>query len=126
MSRITAAITYNLKDRKRLHTGEDRPEYQVPYLVAHINSPAVQEFVKKGDLYGYCGHQIRQLYGMQPPETVIINGKEIRIESASHAVKPIKQIVKPLLHLGLIIFILGQWSWILLMPQNLPIDQDDS
>lgn len=82
MANKTKEITYNLYERGRKYTGIDRNNMNVPLLVKMINSPAVQEMVKLGQLHGYYGHQIRALYGMTPPETMFVNGKTIRLEPA--------------------------------------------
>lgn len=87
MSRITKAITYNLNDRGRKYTGQDRSNTDVQAVIAHINSPATQEFVEKGDLHGFYGHQVRQLYGMIPPESVTIDGKVLMLEPAIRTVE---------------------------------------
>lgn len=87
MSRITKSITYNLNDRGRKYTGQDRSNHDVPELVRHINSNETQEFVKNGDLIGFYGHQIRQRYGMIPPESVPIDGKVLRLEPAIRTVE---------------------------------------
>lgn len=75
MSRTTSAITYDLKDRNRKFTGQDRSNLDIKAMVQQINSARVQELVEKGDLLGYYGHQVRQKFGMFPPETAIIQGK---------------------------------------------------
>lgn len=86
MSRITKAITYNLNDRGRQHTGKDRSNVDVQAMIDKINSPGIQEQVQTGSLYGFCGHQIRQRYGMIPPETAMIGDKQILIEPATRTV----------------------------------------
>lgn len=86
MSRITKSITYNLNERGRQHTGRDRSNVDVQAMIKKINSPAIQEQVDSGTLNGFCGHQIRQRYGMIPPETVIIDGKTILLEPAIRTV----------------------------------------
>lgn len=83
MGRITKAITFNLADRGRKESGQDRSNLSIPDFINMINSPGVQEFVKSRQLMGFCGHQVRQLYGMNPPETVMIDGKQVHIEPAS-------------------------------------------
>jgi hypothetical protein len=87
LSRLTKEITFNLKDRGYQHNGHDQSHVNVADMVKLINSPTVQEQATKGLLYGYYGHEIRQLYGMIPPETVIINGKTIRLEPCCRTVK---------------------------------------
>lgn len=85
-SRITQKITYNLHDRGRNATGVDRSNVNVQAMIAKFNSPEVQEHIKAGTLHGYCGHQIRQRYGMIPPETVIIDGRQVMLEPAIRTV----------------------------------------
>lgn len=80
--RKTAPITYNLRDRGRKVTGVSRDNVNIPAMVKLINSPQVQELVKTSSLLGYYGHQIRARFGMTPPETVIIDGKTVRLEPA--------------------------------------------
>jgi len=63
-------------------TGKDRSNVDAQSMIHKINSAEVQEFVKNGQLIGYYGHQIRQRYGMNPPETVMIGDKIIRLEPA--------------------------------------------
>lgn len=79
MSRITPIIKFNLKDRGRQHTGQDRSNVDIRAWVDLINSPSCQEMIETGGLYGYYGHQVRMLFGMNPPETAYLNGKEYRI-----------------------------------------------
>lgn len=86
MSRITKEIKYNLKDRQREHTGQDRSDLDVDAMVRIINSPEVQEMVAKGDMLGFPGHQIRQRFGLMPPESVIVDGKVVRLEPATRTV----------------------------------------
>lgn len=86
MSRTTKAITYNLNDRGRQHTGKDRSNVDVQSMIKTINSGAIQEQVNSGTFTGFCGHQIRQRYGMIPPETAIIDGKTILLEPAIRTV----------------------------------------
>lgn len=86
MSRITKPITYSLHDRGRVHTGQDRSNVNVQAMIAKINSPYIQEQVDTGSLYGFCGHQIRQRYGMIPPETAIVGTETILLEPATRTV----------------------------------------
>ena len=87
MSRRTKVIQYSLKDRGRTYTGQSRDNVDVPTLIAHINSPKVQEMVKTNSLVGYYGHQIRQRFGMNPPETAFVDGRQIRLEPAFKTIK---------------------------------------
>ena len=63
----TSKITFNVNDLQRQHTGQRR-RYDNVGLARLINSPAIQERVKKGDLLGYYGHWPRKKFGMQPRE----------------------------------------------------------
>lgn len=87
MGRKTSRITYSLHDRGRVHTGQDRSNVDVAAMVRTINSPKVQELVNTGSMLGYYGHQIRQRFGMWPPETAIINGQTIRLEPSIRTVE---------------------------------------
>lgn len=88
MPKKTKLITYNLADRDRKHNGIDRSDMDIRSAVNHINSPAVQELVGSGDLFGYYGHEIRARFGMNPPDSwVNPNGETIRIEPAIRTVK---------------------------------------
>lgn len=88
MSRKTKAITYNIKERGRRYNGEDRSNVDVQSMINAINSPAVQELVETGDLYGYYGHEVRMRYGMNPPDTVFTDdGREIYIAPASRTIE---------------------------------------
>ncbi|MCK4090678.1 hypothetical protein [Acinetobacter radioresistens] len=85
-SRITKKITYNLHERGRKHSGKDRSNVDVQGMINKINSPYIQEQIESGTFNGFCGHQIRQLYGMVPPESVEIDGKIILLEPAIRTV----------------------------------------
>lgn len=87
MSRVTKLITFNLNERGRKYTGQDRSDVDVKAWVDLINSPATQEMVSTGGLLGYYGHQVRQLFGMNPPETAFLAGKEYRISPAVRTVE---------------------------------------
>ena len=78
----TEILKYNLYDRGRKHTGQDRSDVDIEKMIDRINAPDTQELVKTGGLFGYYGHQIRQRFGMNPPETAMINGKKIHLEPA--------------------------------------------
>jgi|GEM_PF-337232 hypothetical protein len=79
--RKTGIIKYNLKDRGR-KDGKDRSDIDIAATVAMLNSAETQDKVKNGDLKGYYGHQVRQRFGLFPPETAILDGKLITIEPA--------------------------------------------
>ena len=87
-SRKSKIITYNIKERGRTHAGKDRSNVNIRSMVDAINSPATQELVDTGDMYGYYGHELRALYGMNPPDTVMTDdGREIRIAPAIRTIK---------------------------------------
>lgn len=77
----TGIIKYNLNDRKRELTGQNR-DFNVKKIAQHINSSKFQESVKHGDVYGYFGHWVRQRFGLRPEETAIDKGMLIPIEPA--------------------------------------------
>ncbi len=83
-NRTTKAITYNLAERGRKHNGIDRSDVNIRSIVEKINSPQVQELVQSGDLVGYYGHEIRQRFGMHPPDTWVNpqTGETVRLEPA--------------------------------------------
>lgn len=81
MGLTTEIIRYNLNDRKRKYVGQDR-KFNIEKLAKLINGYTVQEMVKKRDLVGYLGHDVRLQFGMRPPE-MALNGKEfVPIEPA--------------------------------------------
>lgn len=82
MSRLTKKITYSLKNRGYQHNGQNRDDLDINAAIKLIRSPQVQELVNKGGVLGFYGHQIRELLGLNPPETAVIDGREIRIEPA--------------------------------------------
>lgn len=78
----TEILKYNLFDRGRKHTGQDRSNVDVHAMIKRINDNDTQEMVNTGSLLGYYGHQIRQRFGMRPPETAMIDGQKITLEPA--------------------------------------------
>lgn len=86
MSRITKPISYSLHERGRVHTGMNRSSVNVQAMIDKINSPYIQEQVETGSMYGFCGHQIRQRFGMIPPETAIVGNQTILLEPATRTV----------------------------------------
>lgn len=82
MGKKTRELEYNLRDRGYKHNGQDRSNVDLDSMVNAINSAATQERVDKGILFGWYGHQIRQRFGMIPPETAVIDGKLVRLEPA--------------------------------------------
>ncbi|MEG2724072.1 MAG: hypothetical protein RR944_15405, partial [Acinetobacter sp.] len=85
--RKTKRITYNLHERGRSHLGKDRSNVDMNEMIRQINSPQVQEMVKTGTLYGYNGHEIRKRYGMNPPDSVIIDGKVVYLERSFRTIE---------------------------------------
>ncbi|WP_186083648.1 hypothetical protein [Burkholderia gladioli] len=81
MGSKTGRIIYNVNERGREYIGADR-SLDLRKLAAIINGPEVQERVKNRDLLGYFGHSIRARFGMAPPETVVVDGKQVSIEPA--------------------------------------------
>ncbi len=84
--RKTREITFNLKDRGRQFTGQNRTNVDYKQWIDLINSPATQEMINTGSMLGYYGHQIRMLFGLNPPETAILDGKQIHISPALRTV----------------------------------------
>lgn len=77
----TGPITYNVRERGRQHRGVDR-NFDTAALARLVNSPEVQERVRLRDLPGYFGHWPRRLFGMEPGEGGIHDGKQITLEPA--------------------------------------------
>jgi len=69
----TELITYNVRERGRKARGQDR-NFDTVALASMINSPAVQETVRHGDMLGYFGHWPRIKLGMALAESGIVNG----------------------------------------------------
>jgi len=78
---VTGIIRYNLNDRGRKFRGKVR-NFNIPAIVATINSGATQEKVKHRDMFGYYGHWPRVKFGMIPSEGGIVEGKQVVIEPA--------------------------------------------
>lgn len=74
-------ITFNLKERGRQHRGVER-DFDIPRVVACINSGVTQERVKNRDMVGYYGHWPRRIFGPEPREGGVIEGKVVKIEPA--------------------------------------------
>ncbi|MBQ9600624.1 MAG: hypothetical protein IJR46_01270 [Neisseriaceae bacterium] len=81
MGLTTDIIQYNLNDRRRKFVGQAR-HFNVQKLASIVNGNRIQEMVKKGDLFGYLGHDIRRRFGLYPPECALENGEIIPIEPA--------------------------------------------
>lgn len=77
----TGIIKYNLNERKRELTGQNR-DFNIKKIANYINSIKFQENVKHRDVYGYLGHWVRQRFGLNPEETVVDKGMLIPIEPA--------------------------------------------
>lgn len=86
MSKRTGVIRYNLNDTGRDFTGTRR-HVDVDAAMRLFNGVVTQEMVRKGDIVGYVGHQYRLLKtGLDVPETVIVDGKEVVLEPAMRTV----------------------------------------
>lgn len=77
----TGKITYNVRERGRRFRGQDR-NFDTAALAALVNGPAVQEKVAKGDMHGYFGHGVREIFGMDPGEVGVLDNKVIPLEPA--------------------------------------------
>lgn len=76
MRKTTGVIRYNLNENGRDFTGQPR-KIDIQAAMNLLNGPAVQEAVRKGDIVGYFGHQYREKFGLDVPETAIVDGKEV-------------------------------------------------
>lgn len=74
-------IRYNLKERGRKHNGIKRA-FDIAALVAYINSPKVQEKIATRAMLGYHGHWPRIVFGLEPSEGGMKQGKPVSIEPA--------------------------------------------
>lgn len=74
-------IRYNLKNRERKYRGQER-NFNIKKICDNINGGATQERVKKRSMFGYFGHKPRVLSGLDPSESVIIDGIYNEIEPA--------------------------------------------
>ena len=74
-------ITFNLKERGREHTGVKR-NFDIPRIVAAINSPKCQERVRNREMLGYLGHWPRNHFGAIPALGVIAAGNSFPLEPA--------------------------------------------
>lgn len=81
MGQKTETIRYNVTQRGREHRGKDR-RFDLRALCSLVNSPEIQERVKNRDMVGYYGHWQRMKFGLTPPETAIVDGRNINIEPA--------------------------------------------
>ena len=78
---FTKVITYNIKDTGRNLTQTKR-NYDIAGANALLNSATVQEGIKNGDYFGYFGHWIRELLGLDPQEGGFVDGKLVLVEPA--------------------------------------------
>ncbi|MBK9294892.1 MAG: hypothetical protein IPM57_10720 [Oligoflexia bacterium] len=78
---LTGLITYNVKDTGRTLTQTPR-KYNIRGVYELLNSKTVQEGIKNGDYFGYFGHWIRELLGLDPLEGGFIDGKLVLAEPA--------------------------------------------
>jgi len=83
--RTTGVIRYNLNDTGRAYTGQPR-KLDIDAAMRLFNGPQVQESIRKGDIVGYVGHQFREKYGLDVPETVIEGGRAVVLEPAVRTV----------------------------------------
>jgi hypothetical protein len=81
MAQKTEIIRYNVRERGRAHRGKDR-NFDLRALASLVNSPEIQERVKNRDMVGYYGHWQRMKFGLTPPETVIVDGRNVNLEPA--------------------------------------------
>lgn len=77
----TGPIKFNVTQRMRKHRGQDR-NFDTKVLADMVNGPEVQERVKNRDLHGYLGHWPRQVFGPEPREGGIYEGKHVPLEPA--------------------------------------------
>ncbi len=85
--RKTKPITFNLADRGRQYTGQDRSNVSLKAWIDVFNSNETQEMIETGSMLGYYGHQVRMLFGLTPPETVLVDGKLITISPAVRTIE---------------------------------------
>lgn len=85
MGKLTKMITYNVHERGRKVTGQNRC-FDTVALGKLINSPAVQESVKSGDMQGYFGHWPRVKFGMATQEGGVLDGKAVSLPLAIRTV----------------------------------------
>lgn len=81
----TEKIVYNVHDRGRRARGQDR-QFDLAALKRMINSPSVQERVRKGDMMGYYGHWPRLKFGTQTQEGGVLDGKVVALPMAVRTV----------------------------------------
>lgn len=74
-------IKYNLRNRGRNHTGKER-NFNIKELCKSIMSEKTQERIRTRGMLGYFGHSPRIIGGMNPVESLVINGTYNEIEPA--------------------------------------------
>jgi hypothetical protein len=74
-------IKFNVKDRGRQFLGQPR-DFNIQKLCKSINGGACQERIRTRAMFGYFGHGLRKLVGMDIPESAVISGKYTEIEPA--------------------------------------------
>lgn len=77
----TGLITFNVTERGRKHRGQPR-NFDTAALAELINGPEVQERVRNRDMKGFFGHWPREMFGIEPGEGGIYDGKQITLEPA--------------------------------------------
>lgn len=77
----TNLIKFNLKERGRKHTGQER-NYNVKAICDAINSPETQERVETRGMFGLYGHWARLRFGLDAAEGGVAEGKAISLEPA--------------------------------------------
>lgn len=75
----TGKIRFNLAERGRTARGVER-HFDTAAAARLINSPAVQEKIKHGDMVGYFGHWPRVQFGLNASEGGVVNGQAISVE----------------------------------------------
>lgn len=78
---MSELISFNLKERGRQFRGTPR-NFDIPKIVECINGGVVQERVRHRDMLGYYGHWPRMVFGPEPREGGIIDGKVVKIDPA--------------------------------------------
>jgi len=81
----TGVIRFNLAERGRSARGVER-NFDTAAAARLINSPAVQERVKHGDMLGYFGHWPRVKFGLNAAEGGVVDGKHVSVEPALRTV----------------------------------------
>jgi hypothetical protein len=77
----TGRIRFNVTERLRRYRGQNR-NFDTKVLSDLVNGPELQERVKNRDLHGYLGHWPRRVFGIEPGEGGIHQGKHVPLEPA--------------------------------------------